>query len=208
MQEGWLMSGYPVMLNLTGKQAVVIGGGHIAHRKIISLLDAGAVVTVVSPDVIPVMQELVRQHDVTWLKKKYEPKDIENAMLVIAATNQKTVNRDIAEQAKDYQLVNVVDQPELGNFQVPAVLRRGKLTVTVSTGGASPILARKICDDLSGIYDERYEAYLDFLWTCRKRIKAENLSAERKKELLNRLLDPVYQNPQKQQEVLSNFPAF
>lgn len=208
MQEGRLMSGYPVMLNLTGKQAVVIGGGHIAHRKIISLLDAGAVVTVVSPDVIPVMQELVRQHDVTWLKKKYEPKDIENAMLVIAATNQKTVNRDIAEQAKDYQLVNVVDQPELGNFQVPAVLRRGKLTVTVSTGGASPILARKIRDDLSGIYDERYEAYLDFLWTCRKRIKVENLSAVRKKELLNRLLDPVYQNPQKQQEVLSDFPAF
>lgn len=202
------MNAYPAMLNLTGKQAVVIGGGRIAYRKVTSLLDAGAVVTVVSPDVIPVMQELVRQHDVTWRKKKYEPEDIENAMLVIAATNQKTVNRDIAEQAKDHQLVNVVDQPELGNFQVPAMLRRGKLTITVSTDGASPILAWKIRDDLSAAYDEMYESYLDFLWTCRKRIKNKKMSPERKKELLNRLLNPVYQNPQKQQEVLSNFPAF
>jgi precorrin-2 dehydrogenase/sirohydrochlorin ferrochelatase len=152
------------------------------------------VVTVVSPDVIHVMQELVRQHDVTWRKKKYEPEDIEHAMLVIAATNHKAVNRDIAEQAKDHQLVNVVDQPELGNFQVPAVLRRGKLTITVSTDGASPILARKIRDDLSGTYDERYEAYFDFLNVCRERIKAENMSPERKSDLLKQLLDAVY-NP-------------
>ncbi|MFC7395298.1 NAD(P)-binding protein [Scopulibacillus cellulosilyticus] len=202
------MTHYPINLDLTGKKAVVVGGGHVASRRIAFLLQSNACVSVVSPDVSNAINQFIENRQVTWYRKNFEPEDIIDAFIVIAATNDKDVNRQIADSAGSRQLVNVVSQPELGNFEVPAVLKRGKLTISVSTNGASPSLAKKIRDNLSDRFDESYDDYLEFLFTCRKKIQESSLPIEDKKTILNKLLDPVYQNPQIQDEILASFEAF
>ncbi|WP_257348479.1 NAD(P)-binding protein [Pseudalkalibacillus decolorationis] len=178
------MSHYPIMINLQGKKAVVIGGGKVAYRKILSLLEAKAEVTVVSPAVIVEVKTLIDKNGVSWYKKQVEATDYQDAFIVIAATNRKETNQEVAEQAGSHQLVNIVDQPNLGNFHVPAKLTRGKLTIAVSTGGASPILAKKIRDDLSKTYDETYEDYLEDLFKYREKIKQMPLSEQEKRTRL------------------------
>ncbi len=172
------------MLDLYGKDAVVIGGGKVANRKIRSLVEAGASVTVVSPEVTANIKKLVQQGQINWIKKQVEAKDYQDAFVVIAATNGPDVNQRIAAQAGKHQLVNVVDDPDNGNFHVPAKLSRGRLTIAVSTGGASPILAKRIRDELAQTYDTTYEDYMDHLFDCRQKIKRMTLSEQEKRKIL------------------------
>lgn len=149
------MKSYPIMLDIVNKEALVIGGGNIATRKIEDLLSAGARVTVISPALHPTLTELAKQHNITWVNKRFEVTDIlPSALIVIAATNSKVCNELVARSAYPYQLVNVVDDAELGTFHVPAKLRRGKLTITVSTGGLSPSYAKRVRDELAARCNE------------------------------------------------------
>ncbi|MBM7646813.1 precorrin-2 dehydrogenase/sirohydrochlorin ferrochelatase [Scopulibacillus daqui] len=202
------MSHYPINLNLTAKKTVVIGGGRVASRRIASLVQANADVTVVSPQVSQAVYPFIRNRQITWHQKVFEPEDIIDAFIVIAATNDRAVNRKIAESAGSHQLVNVASQPELGNFEFPAVLNRGRLTISVSTSGASPILARKIRDSLSKKYDETYDAYLEFLFTCRQRLKESSISLKHKNKILHELLDPKFHDPRMQEKVTAAFDSF
>ena len=199
---------YPIMLDLHLKKVVIIGAGKIAYRKICSLLESGANISVVSPDVITDIQQLSDEGKLAILKKEAEPCDYADAFLVIAATNNKEVNKQIAANVTSQQLVNVVDDATLGNFHIPTKLTRGKLTIAVSTSGASPMLAKKIRDELSLQYDHQYEEYLDFLYECRTLIKNSQLDPTSKSQLLKQLVVTDYkESPQKREAFIKNLPS-
>ncbi|WP_181832977.1 NAD(P)-binding protein [Bacillus taeanensis] len=188
------MTSYPLHIKLENKEAVVIGGGKIAERKINSLLHAGAKVTVVSPALTANLEKIANDKILIWKKMLFHPKHVQTAFIVIAAANDKKVNALVANSVSHQQLINVVDQPELGNFHVPSVLKRGKLTITVSTEGASPLLAKKIKNELSTLYDDSYESYLEFLFECRHKIKSFIQDSAYKQQLLKELLEEKYKN--------------
>lgn len=180
---------YPITLELQGKSVVIAGGGTVAYRKIQSLMKAGANITVVSPEAIDPIKDLDEEGSLLWIQKPVEDKDYEDAFIIIAATNQPGVNRQIAETAKSRQLVNVVDEPSLGNFSVPAIVRRGRLLIAVSTGGASPVLAKRIKKELQEIYTSDYEGFTAFLYECRQLIKKWDGPLEEKHRILNEMLE-------------------
>lgn len=149
------MKGYPVMLDLANKDAVVVGGGAIATRKVLKLLSSSeANVIVVSPEISDTLKHFAEKKEIIWRKKRYERADIENAFLVIAATNDKELNRTIANECKPYQLVNVVSEANYGNVIMPASVRRGNFTIAVSTDGLDPKMAKEVCNELAFIFDE------------------------------------------------------
>lgn len=184
---------YPLMLNLTGKKVVVIGGGKIAAQKIRTLLQSDADITVISPNIHEEVQIELSHPKLRWVQKRFEPSsDIEDAFLIVAATNVPAVNLQVHEAAKPYQLIILVDRPDLSNFIVPATIRRGKLLLSVSTGGASPGLARKLKKDLAKQFDDQYEEYLEFLERARKQILHEITDVQKKRQCLRDLLHPLF----------------
>ena len=139
------MKHFPLFLNIHKRQCLIIGGGPVASRKVNSLLKSGAIVTLVSPHVTPELQRLADTKKINIILRDYQTADIDNAFLVIAATNNADLNMQIAKQANDANiLVNVADNPNVGSFIFPSVVDRPPLTVAVSTGGASPVFARQL----------------------------------------------------------------
>jgi uroporphyrin-III C-methyltransferase/precorrin-2 dehydrogenase/sirohydrochlorin ferrochelatase len=163
------MNHFPVFLSLKGKPCTIIGGGAVAERKTESLLKAKAKVTLISPQLTAQLAYLVEDGQINYIDRCYQTHDIKGSFLVIAATNQKETNQLIAEYADQHNiLINVVDNPTLCNFIVPSVLDRSPVTVAVSTGGASPVLARQLrmklesmipssCGELAALTEEYRE---------------------------------------------------
>jgi siroheme synthase-like protein len=136
---------YIACLNLAGQRALVVGGGRIGLEKIHGLLACDADVVVVSPDVDPEVAALAEKDELELVRKRFNPSDLEGALLVIAATADTAVNTSVYEAAvARNMLVNVVDVPALCNFVLPAITRRGPIAVAVSTSGASPALAKRM----------------------------------------------------------------
>lgn len=162
---------YPIMLDIKEKKCAVIGGGNIAYRKIVSLLECGAEVIVISDEVVKDIQLLIDCKKIIYFQDKYNFKYIFNCYLVYAATDDGTVNQAVYSQCcqKDI-LVNVVDKPEICSFIVPSKVQKGDLTIAISTNGKSPMLARKIRQDIEKIYDFRYEIFLDIMGEVRKEV--------------------------------------
>ncbi|MFE6170165.1 bifunctional precorrin-2 dehydrogenase/sirohydrochlorin ferrochelatase [Viridibacillus arvi] len=183
---------YPIMLQLKGKYCVVIGGGKVANRKVTSLLNAGAIVTVISPVLHEKLQEKWRNHLITWFEKSFEASDLDDAFCIIAATNLPDVNAKIKESAMSHQLVNIVDDASGSNFIVPATLRRGDLTIAVSTSGTNPGLAKKLKDDLTLQFDDYYGEYVAFLQNARTEVLTNVIDEISKKQLLEALLRPEF----------------
>ncbi|MFJ7935861.1 NAD(P)-dependent oxidoreductase [Sporosarcina sp. NPDC096371] len=194
------MGAYPIMLNMKNKAAVVVGGGTIAYRKALGLLQAGAAVTVISPVIHSKMEVLFKNDQITWKNKVFEPQDLKLALLVIAATNQSHVNELVASSAGDHQLVNVVDNQGLSDFQVPAKLEQGRLTIAVATNGASPTLATVIRDELAEKYDDSYKAYLSFLALARDQVKNVAADEHMKLCLLKVITGESYRQSHKMQQ--------
>ncbi|WLV25052.1 NAD(P)-dependent oxidoreductase [Aciduricibacillus chroicocephali] len=179
------MDTYPITLHISGKTAVVIGGGSVARRKIQRLLKSGAVVKVVSPDVCREVYELHEQGQLEWQQKLFEPADLDGAFIIMAASGNSEVNELVASAAAPHQLVNIADDPHAGNFHVPASLNRGKLSISVATEGASPILARKVRDEIADHFGHEFTEYMEFLETVRKKTVHElSLSSDLKKYVL------------------------
>ena len=122
----------------------------------------------------------------------FEPDDLDSALIVIAATNSEMVNTFVASSAGKHQLVNIVDNPELSTFHVPAKLTRGDLTISVATGGASPTLSKSIRDELAVIYDDSYGDYLEFLTLSREKVKHSMLDQTIKTKLLKAITNETY----------------
>ncbi len=186
------MKSYPIMLNIEDKVVVVVGGGRIACRKIVDLLQAGAYVTVISPVIHSKIEQLFVENKIAWKNKLFEPDDLDSALIVIAATNSETVNTFVASSAGKHQLVNIVDNPELSTFHVPAKLTRGDLTISVATGGASPTLSKSIRDELAVIYEDSYGDYLEFLTLSREKVKHSMLDQPIKTKLLKAITNDTY----------------
>ncbi|MGO4886971.1 NAD(P)-binding protein [Anaerobacillus sp. MEB173] len=192
---------YPVLLNLDGRKIIVIGGGTIAERKVQGILETGAMVDVVSPDITEELKRLVSEKKITWKQKEFKKKDLEDAFIVIAATNNSNINKCVYDSILPHQLINIVDRPDLCSFHVPSVIRRGKLVITVSTSGASPSLAKRIRKDLEKTYDEKYESFVEFLDWARQLVLAEIEDAAMKKELLASLTEPSILTMRNRKEV-------
>ncbi|MET3656836.1 precorrin-2 dehydrogenase/sirohydrochlorin ferrochelatase family protein [Sporosarcina psychrophila] len=186
------MKSYPIMLNIEGKAVVVVGGGLIAYRKITGLLQAGAYITVISPVIHSKIEQLFIENKISWKNKLFEPVDLDSALIVIAATNSEIMNTFVASSAGKHQLVNIVDNPELSTFHVPAKLTRGDLTISVATGGGSPTLSKSIRDELAVIYDDTYGDYLEFLTLSREKVKHSIFDQTIKTKLLKAITNDTY----------------
>ncbi|NOU96000.1 bifunctional precorrin-2 dehydrogenase/sirohydrochlorin ferrochelatase [Paenibacillus sp. LMG 31456] len=174
MKERRNKSYYPLMLDIIGKPCVIIGGGAVAQRKAESLIEAGARITLISPACTEQLEEWARVGHVTILKKQYQAgmPELREALLIFAATNQAEINAAVRLEAESMgKLVTVADDSERSGFIVPAVVRRGKLVISVSTAGASPAVAKRVRHELEKTYGEEYEVYLELLHELRVLIK-------------------------------------
>jgi precorrin-2 dehydrogenase/sirohydrochlorin ferrochelatase len=167
------MKTYPLFALLLDRPCLVVGGGPVGERKVQDLLQAGARVTVVSRDLTPTLAAQAAQGQIHYIPGDFSPKHLDGMLLVIGATNDPETNAQVSAAAQARGLfVNIVDQPELCTFIVPAQVRRGPLTIAISTGGASPALARKLREDLEKHFGPEYTPYLRVLHGVRTRILA------------------------------------
>jgi precorrin-2 dehydrogenase/sirohydrochlorin ferrochelatase len=160
---------YPVFLDLKGKQCIVIGGGKVAERKVLSLLRAGARLKVISPELTESLNAGRLRKAFLHVAREFRKGDLKGAFLVIAATSNDLINRKISEEAPF--LVSIADAPEKGNFVSPAFLQKGPLAIAVSTGGASPAMASAIKKELDALYPKEFISYLSFLENLRRDVK-------------------------------------
>ncbi len=171
------MAYYPVFLDIEGKRCVVVGGGAVGLRKVRMLLDFGANVTVISPHLCSELRELADEDRVDTVKREYETGDLEEVFLVVAATDDMAINTRVAEEAtRKGKLINVVDVPRLSNFIVPSYLRRGDLTVAVSTNGKSPALARKIRTEMERHIGDEYAMLTSLIDEVRCQLKGRDIA--------------------------------
>jgi siroheme synthase-like protein len=170
---------YPLVLRLTGRRCVVVGGGSVAARKVQPLLVGGADVTVVAPDLSSELEALASAGTIQAVRRPFTPADLDGAALAFAATDSRAVNQTVAEAAQARGvLVNVADDPAACDFTVPALVRRGDVTLAVSTGGRSPAFARFLREELEGwLTDARCEL-LVLLAELRRELRADGISID------------------------------
>ncbi|MGG2092971.1 NAD(P)-binding protein [Bacillus sp. S13(2024)] len=192
---------YPLTVRIKNKRVVFIGGGRVAAFKIAPLLQEEANIIVISRKLDKSLVQLVEEEKIRWFQKEYEASDLAGAFLVVAATSDALLNERIANDAAPNQLVNVITNPESGNVHFPAAIHRGKLNIAVSTGGASPKLAKKIRDEIAGKYDDSYEEYVNFLYDVRMKVKRLQVDKKAQNAVLQEVLKSVYvQNAQQREK--------
>lgn len=179
------MNYYPAFLNLLGKKAVVVGGGSIAERKILSLLKVGADITVVSPVITARLSKEETKKSIKHIARCYRKGDLRGSFLVVAATDNPSVNTRVAKDAPS--LVNVVDIPGECSFIAPSVIKRGPLTIAISTGGVSPAFSKTIRQELENIYGPETGKYLIFVKDMRKKALAGISDKKRRERFLKDL---------------------
>jgi precorrin-2 dehydrogenase / sirohydrochlorin ferrochelatase len=170
---------YPIMLDIRSRPALVIGGNRIAAEKAAALVASGAIVTVMNPEFCDELLSLAQRHEVTLRYKAYEPGDLAGAFVVVAATeNPQQIEAIWTEAQERGQLVNIVDVPSRCSFIIPSILRRGQLTIAVSTEGASPGLAKRIRHYLETLFPPAYGTYLKLAAAVRGHLRKQGLSYE------------------------------
>lgn len=143
---------YPALLDLHRAGVLVVGGGPVALRKTRTLVECGGRPRVVAPELVPELDALVRDEGLEWSAREYRSGDARGCRVVVAATDRAEVNAQVARDAVEVGAwVNVADDPDASTFQVPAAIRQGELTVAFSTGGASPLLARRLRERLESV---------------------------------------------------------
>jgi len=184
------MSYYPIFLDLSGRKVVVVGGGAVARRKIEALLECGAVVHVIARDLSPELQDRLKNGNIRLESGEFNENSIKDAFIVIAATNDRVLNKEVSETAKKRNiLVNVVDQPDECSFIVPSVVKRGGLLIAVSTSGKSPALAKKIRKSLSDQFGEEYGFFLNMMAAIRKQLLTEDIPEDKRSRIFHELVD-------------------
>lgn len=184
------MKFYPVYLGIKKRKCVVIGGGDVAARKVENFLDCGAEVTLVARRISPALETLKKEGRIRHVPDDYQTEYIQDAFLVVGATDSQGVNERIYRDAGNMGiLVNIVDDPERCDFIVPSVFRRGDLAVAISTGGKSPALARRLREDLEKRYGTDVEILLDIMGELRERVIARGESPDTNKRIFESVLD-------------------
>nr|WP_252361495.1 NAD(P)-dependent oxidoreductase [Paenibacillus terrae] len=186
--SGRLQYFVPILLNCKNKICCIVGGGRIAERKVKGLMKSGALITVISPNITPDLQVLADHKQLHWVNRVYREGDLQGAFLVYAATDQRDVNDAVAHEARQRGiLVNVADRLEEADFITPGIIRRGRLTISVSTAGAGPAVTSEITSALDTLFGNEYEPYLDFMYDMRQAIKRIVSSPQQRAKLLRRL---------------------
>jgi len=170
---------YPVFLSISGRKCVVVGGGQVALRKVRGLLEHSADVGVISPHLCPELVQLAESGEIRAFNREYRTGDLADAFVAIVATDDRELNRQVAEEARSKAvLVNVVDDAENSDFIVPSYLRRGEVTIAVSTSGRSPALARKIRTRLEKELGNEYASLIHLIGEVRAEVKREGMKID------------------------------
>lgn len=167
---------YPMFLNIIGKKCVVVGGGRVALRKVRALLEHGANVEVISPDLCPELNELAQKGRISILPRHYQPGDLHKAFMAIAATDNRGINQQLVKEARrEGVLINVADDPENSDFIVPSYAYRGGVTIAISTAGTSPALARKIRTRLEQELGDEYISLVRLIGEVRAEVRRRGI---------------------------------
>lgn len=183
------MTWYPIFIDLDEAACLIVGGGEIALRKAEGLLACGAQITLIAPEICPDLESLAKKnHRLYLLREEYTQRDLSAYRLIFAATGRPAVNAQVAADAADAGvLVNVVDTPELCQFQAAAVVKRGPLQVAVHSGGVCPALSAALRAELDAALPESLDAYATALGEIRNGLRDTCASAKERKHLLERL---------------------
>lgn len=197
---------YPIHVKMEGMLCAVIGGGEVAQRKVGTLLECGAIITIISPEITPLLAEWTEQGKINWKRELYQGQDLSPYFFIVAATNHRHVNYSVYEQAKRTKaFINIADRPDLCNYIVPSTVKRGRLVISVSTSGASPSLASKLRRRLEREFGQEYEGYVDFLAQMRLKVLQEIKDATVRKQIFQELLDDRYvEAPSLQREQMAD----
>jgi siroheme synthase-like protein len=181
---------YPAFLNLQGRRCVVIGGGAVAEGKVFGLLEAEALVTVISPALTPALQSLASEGRIAHTARACQPGDLASAFLAISATDDRAVNEQVwAEATARNILVNVVDDAPHCAFIAPSITRRGDLVIAISTGGKAPALAVRLREQLEASIGDEYARFLEIAGTLREPLAQRYPGFDERRALWYRLVD-------------------
>ncbi|HGO3266357.1 TPA: NAD(P)-binding protein [Staphylococcus aureus] len=182
----------PLMIDLTNKNVVIVGGGLVASRRAQTLSQYVEHIMVISPEITEKLQNMVDKGVVIWKEKEFEPSDIV----------EPRVNEAVKQALPEHALFNNVGDASNGNVVFPSALHRDKLTISVSTDGASPKLTKSIMAELEALYPPSYSSYIDFLYTCRQKIKLLDMNHSEKQQLLSQIVTKEFINDTKQAQFL------
>jgi precorrin-2 dehydrogenase/sirohydrochlorin ferrochelatase len=181
---------YPVNLDVQNRECLVVGGGSVGERKVKTLLESGARVTVVTTLATEGLQGLASEGRIDLKTRDYEPTDLEDKFLVIGATGSEQVNEKISnDAARRGVLCNIADRPVACSFVLPAIVRQGDLLIAISTSNKSPAVAKRIRQNLEKEFGPEYATLLNLMGAIRRRLLSTGRSPEAHKEMFERLLD-------------------
>jgi precorrin-2 dehydrogenase len=181
---------YPIYVQLREQPCIVIGGGKIAEGKVEGLLDAKARVTVIAPELTPKLHMLTEEKQIAHFPRTYQPGDLTGAFMVICATDQADINHEVWQEASaNHQLVNVVDDTPRCNFIAPSILRKGDLTIAISTSGKAPALAVRLKERFQRDIGPEYARFLDLAGELREPLAQHIPDFETRKALWYELVD-------------------
>lgn len=184
------MKYYPICLDIRERKCLVVGGGRVAERKVKGLLDSGGRVTVVSPQLTDTLQKLREEGRLVWLTRGYRSGDADGFFLIIAATDDLAIQESVFAEAESKGIpVNVADVPEKCSFILPAQVKRGDLSIAVSTAGKSPALAKKIRRRLEKTFGNEYAILVEILGAIRPYILERGFPQAENERLFNDLLE-------------------
>jgi precorrin-2 dehydrogenase/sirohydrochlorin ferrochelatase len=180
---------YPVHLDIQNRNCLVVGGGSVGTRKVITLLDCGAHVTVISPRVSDQLRAFAISGSIKLKERSYQSGDLDGMFLVIGATDDEDLNRRISDDADQLNtLCNIADRPEVCNFILPAIVQRDDLVITISTSGQSPAMAKKLRKTLECQFGEEYGVFLKLMGAIRKKLLSTSHKPEAHKHLFEQLI--------------------
>ena len=184
------MKYYPVHLDINNRNVLVVGGGGVGSRKVKTLLACGARVTVVSRETAKQLQDLAASGEIRLEQRSYRSDDLDGMFLVIGATNDEELNRQISSDAEQLNtLCNIADRPEVCNFILPSIVHRDDLVITISTSGKSPALAKKLRKTLEQQFGEEYGLLLKLMGAIRKKLLRQAHEPEAHKPLFEQLIN-------------------
>ena len=181
---------YPIFLDLDSQKIIVVGGGEVAERKIRNLLTYGCQIYIVSPHLTPHLKQLIAKKKIHHIPYESLGKLMDDAFMIIAATDDPEVNSQIASQAKERGLlVNAVDQPGDCNFIMPSVVKQGDLQIAISTAGKSPALAKKIRKEMEIMFGPEYDSLIALLGLLRIELLSRGKPPSKNKVIFQELVD-------------------
>jgi precorrin-2 dehydrogenase/sirohydrochlorin ferrochelatase len=180
---------YPAFIDLENRTVLVVGGGVVAERKVETLLETGARITVVSPQITEQLQDFAHSRRITVRLRNFFPSDMDGVSLVISATDDPTIQSEVASIAASRNiLVNTVDKPELCSFIVPAILRRGDITIAISTSGKSPSLAAELRTRLDRVLSEDIARTARVLGAVRQEVHQHFAGSDERKRVFDSII--------------------